>query len=712
MRKNKVKTIEEVEKDEIIKSDEPDETIENISSVTEPVVEVDKCTKLNPKVKLYVVIGLIAAVILGISIGFLFSFSASYFANKSVSVTNDPPVIETTSTTDAQLDTNSGPPNFSTAVNLTDKYKGNNDLLVSAWETSPKMLSRAESDKILKQVDPDNKYVENFKKIAGIVNGANEGSMFEGSTSVVEADYLILFKAGIFDKKSAFAGKQLYYWFSPALSEGPGPGHIRFLVFVDDQNKMISVPNPTDASSVTGEYPADQFGLIFGYIEHDYKMSTTESFDLKDIKSSQTLSLGWSSWPTIDSSYMSDYVPYDNALGIRSITNLLSEKSDDRKQALNPILNASDIISKTNPNIVFSYKDGCYRQNLANGAQVLYHSYPVFATPLVKGDGGPFMQISQVELSMNINWERKENTKDTYRYYLQVGGCGKGLPCTAVVDNESWFNPNDLVEIGKSKDGQSVYELQDKANNEYYKNLFKTEVAYEDGVLAVNEQGELTEAQKFQKFLDDQPIFFWQDPMDHWYAFKKNKYNPMAECGKPVIYLYPEKTTKVNVQVKPNGGFSKTEPSYLANGWDVLATPDSQLFNYADKTTYPYLFWEGHAYNMSMPTEGFVMKKSDVGTKMNILLSKLGLNAKEIKDFMEFWQPKLEVKPYVFVTFVSQTEFDKLAPLTITPAPDKVIRVFMDYAPLDQPVNVRPMKIITPVRTGFTVVEWGGRLHK
>ena len=113
-----------------------------------------------------------------------------------------------------------------------------------------------------------------------------------------------------------------------------------------------------------------------------------------------------------------------------------------------------------------------------------------------------------------------------------------------------------------------------------------------------------------------------------------------------------------------------------------------------------------------MPDAGFVLKQSEVGTQMTKILGKLGLNAKEIKDFLEFWQPKLEVKPYVFVTFIPQAEFDKLAPLTVTPAPDKVIRVFMDYAPLDTPVSVRPLQIKTPVRTGFTVVEWGGRLHE
>ena len=73
-------------------------------------------------------------------------------------------------------------------------------------------------------------------------------------------------------------------------------------------------------------------------------------------------------------------------------------------------------------------------------------------------------------------------------------------------------------------------------------------------------------------------------------------------------------------------------------------------------------------------------------------------------------QEKLTQKPYIFVTFLPQTEFDKVAPLYVDPAPDTVIRVFMDYQPLDKPITMREPFIMTPERKGFTVVEWGGRL--
>ena len=72
----------------------------------------------------------------------------------------------------------------------------------------------------------------------------------------------------------------------------------------------------------------------------------------------------------------------------------------------------------------------------------------------------------------------------------------------------------------------------------------------------------------------------------------------------------------------------------------------------------------------------------------------------------------MQEKPYYFITFVPQAEFDELAPLAVSPKPDTVIRVFMDYEGLDEHREVEAQKIITPERKGFIVAEWGGVMHK
>ena len=185
-----------------------------------------------------------------------------------------------------------------------------------------------------------------------------------------------------------------------------------------------------------------------------------------------------------------------------------------------------------------------------------------------------------------------------------------------------------------------------------------------------------------------------------------------AEMGKPVIYLYPTTTQAVSVNVKPTSGISYSEPVISSVGWQVTASPDGTLVDRAGKV-WPYLFWEGFATNFVTPKEGFVVAKNEVSKFFDLQLTQLGLNQKEIADFKEFWVPRMQTKPYYFVTFIPQNIFNSYAPLTVTPVPDTIIRVFFDYKGLDKPVIV-PTQVLpaTPSRTGFTVVEWGGRIYR
>lgn len=265
---------------------------------------------------------------------------------------------------------------------------------------------------------------------------------------------------------------------------------------------------------------------------------------------------------------------------------------------------------------------------------------------------------------------------------------------------------SDYEKVGTADDGNTIFRLKNIKEESAAHELYKNYIGYFETLgTPVN--------MTYDQFLSTNPIIIMKDGFGRYIEFVKSKYLvSMAECGKPVIYLYPKTEIKVNVQVKPNGGFTKVDPFYPTDGWLVSAKPNGELTNLSDRQQYPYLFWEGKAYDMKVPTDGFVLKRANVKNDMTKLLARLGLNEKETADFLEFWQVKLEEKPYVFVTFVSQTDFDKVAPLNISPRPDKIIRVFMDYQPLDLPIMVRPLKIETPVRTGFTVVEWGGRLHQ
>lgn len=181
------------------------------------------------------------------------------------------------------------------------------------------------------------------------------------------------------------------------------------------------------------------------------------------------------------------------------------------------------------------------------------------------------------------------------------------------------------------------------------------------------------------------------------------------ECGKPVIYLYPEETTDLEVYVAPKGGFSYTDPVYN-NGWRVTATPDGMLTNRDDGTAYTYLFWEGRGGSYVAPEKYWVVAKADVPSFLTSTLAKMGFTSREIADFNEFWLPRMTDAPYYKIGFHGNAVMDRLAPLTLSQKPDSVLRVLMDFEELEAPIPSNPPVIRPFVRKGFVVTEWGGVL--
>ncbi len=408
------------------------------------------------------------------------------------------------------------------------------------------------------------------------------------------------------------------------------------------------------------------------------KFTEDKSFVISDLDFPKTI-IGDSPRKVLTKTIEGDgikYIPFDK-------TNLTKAFTDTK---LGDVYISKDNTPSVNDTLAFS-------QNGEEGLNKLFNKNGFY---IKSPDGGTVIYNLDIDFikgksTPEITYlDGKKNTKEFLS--TDIGGCGSTNFISVVNDiNVS----TDLEKIGINSKGDDIYKLKDPNNallKDFYDNNYFPEgkkIAYKD-------------------FVAKNPLIFWVDPFNRVIKFTDVTYIPAAECGKPVIYLYPKETTKVNVQVEPQGGFTYTDPVYPEGGWNVLATPQGKLTYLLDNKPYPYLFWEGRGGLYEKPKKGFVVKKAEVYSFLQQKLAELGLNTQEAADFLEFWYPRMQAKPYYFISFLGNQVMDKLAPLNITPKPDTVIRVLMDYTPLDQPIEVEGFKIKTPERKGFTVVEWGG----
>lgn len=182
---------------------------------------------------------------------------------------------------------------------------------------------------------------------------------------------------------------------------------------------------------------------------------------------------------------------------------------------------------------------------------------------------------------------------------------------------------------------------------------------------------------------------------------------------KPVIYLYPQSQTDVSIILDYDGTLTSTYPEYNA-GWNVTAFPDGTIFDKNTKRNYEYLFWEGtRSFDDYEFKHAACVAREDTAAFLEEYLEAAGLNDREIDDFVSYWLPRLQASPYNLISFPSE-EYCDWAKLNVDPAPDTLIRVYMVFAPIESPIEIPDSMELelpfTPVRQGFTVVEWGGSI--
>ena len=316
----------------------------------------------------------------------------------------------------------------------------------------------------------------------------------------------------------------------------------------------------------------------------------------------------------------------------------------------------------------------------------------------------------------------------TYDYLLPTH-CGEPYSVGSVLSN---INSSDLTKVGTTVDGLQLYTLKNSnhpLNQSEYDAKITSNGSFTNGLYSTSSKP------SYSQYILKNPIIIFQDPWGRWIGVGEYDYSESLGCGKPVIYLYPQKPTVVTVRFVDPISFKTDIPTY-ADGWKVLANPsggmedlqpqdtdcskiDSTIFgseyatNACKQMEYPYLYWAGQVVGTyPTPTGGWVIARSDVRDFLADKLSQSGLNAKESSDMLSYWVPELLKKsaPYYRISLFQTEQMNQFIPMQISPQPDSLLRVFLDWTPLATlPVQMpQPQTLHSFERMGFTVVEWGG----
>lgn len=274
------------------------------------------------------------------------------------------------------------------------------------------------------------------------------------------------------------------------------------------------------------------------------------------------------------------------------------------------------------------------------------------------------------------------------------GGIGSSVTRSDVVSS------SDIQLVGKSPSNQEVYELKDQ-NHPLIKKAFEEFKEYAGSDSQVP-YWDITK----EEFINQHAVVIYKDKFGQYLVYAREDLSPAYGCAKPVVYLYPTETQMVNIRVGADVKIS--DPQYNPKtGWNALAQTNGRLI--VDGKEFSSLFWEGPGIGeYPAITSGTVVKREHAIATIKKQLAQQGFTQSEINDFVEYWHDKLPTKPYVRLSWLTTKQMNIIAPLSITPKPNTVLRTFLDFSGLDQPIYLPKQTFNKVDRKGFTVVEWGG----
>ena len=187
---------------------------------------------------------------------------------------------------------------------------------------------------------------------------------------------------------------------------------------------------------------------------------------------------------------------------------------------------------------------------------------------------------------------------------------------------------------------------------------------------------------------------------------------PETECDtcnhtglyKPNVYIYPLEAIELAVTINfPQGGrVTESIPEY-GNGWNVTVDTSSLIDN-----KYHYLYYESKQPDVWQNKYGWVINQENLTAFFDENMRAYGFNEREIKDFIEYWIPRLKEYPYYSICPQTNGLIETVVELEFSLNPENILRLYYDIEGLNNKDN----KLLEPQidsfkREGYYITEWG-----
>ena len=196
------------------------------------------------------------------------------------------------------------------------------------------------------------------------------------------------------------------------------------------------------------------------------------------------------------------------------------------------------------------------------------------------------------------------------------------------------------------------------------------------------------------------------------YSKQKGLETKDTECAavaKPILYLYPKKTTNVTVSFEHPEILKTTYPK-IKDEWNVKAKSNGSLYD-KDGRYYYGLYWDEERVHTVDFSEGFYVEEKDAINFLEEKLDYIGLSEREANEFITYWLPILENNKKSLVYFELTDERESYNKINISPKPDSLLRLVIHIKKVDKKTKIKEEKLTQFKRNGFTAVEWGGTTY-